>query len=110
MTTATLVKAVGDPRGGEVHLSNEEVAIMSVIHNLNRTLLKVRWQAGGSCVVFPEDLDGTTHEAQQPTRWKQPAAASLWMIQSQSIWVSRRPKVSGCSRFNRQLSNRSADR
>jgi hypothetical protein len=57
MTTATLVKVVRDPRSGEVHLPNEEVAIMSVIRNLNRTLLKVRWQAGGSCVVFPEDLD-----------------------------------------------------
>jgi hypothetical protein len=105
MTTAILVKVVRDPRSDEVHLPNEEVAIMSVIRNLNRTLLKMRWQAGGSCVVFT----GTTHEPKQPTRWKQPAA-SLWMIQSQSIWVSRRPKASGCSRFNKQLSDRSADR
>lgn len=30
---------------------------MSVMRNLDRTLLKVRWQAGGDCVVFPEDLD-----------------------------------------------------
>ena len=29
---------------------------MRVIRNLDRTLLKVRWQAGGECVVFPEDL------------------------------------------------------
>jgi hypothetical protein len=57
MTTATLVKVVRDPRSGEVHLPKEQVAIMSVIRNLDRTLLKVRWQAGGDCVVFPEDLD-----------------------------------------------------
>ena len=57
MTTATLVKVVRDPRSGEVHLPKEQVAIMSVMRNLDRTLLKVRWQAGGDCVVFPEDLD-----------------------------------------------------
>jgi hypothetical protein len=52
------MKVVRDPRSGEVYLPNEEIAITSVIRNLDRTLLKVRWQAGGSCVVFPEDLDG----------------------------------------------------
>ena len=57
MTTATLAKVVRDPRSGEVHLPNEQVAIMSVIHNLDRTLLKVRWRAGGNCMVFPEDLN-----------------------------------------------------
>jgi hypothetical protein len=51
------VKVVRDPRSGEVHLPEEQVAIMSVMRNLDRTLLKVRWQAGGDCVVFPEDLD-----------------------------------------------------
>jgi len=51
------VKAVRDPRSGEVHLPNEQVAIMSVLRNLDRTLLKVRWQAGGNCMLFPEDLD-----------------------------------------------------
>jgi hypothetical protein len=57
MTTATLLKVVRDPRSGEVHLPKEQVAIMSVMRNLDRTLLKVRWQGGGDCVVFPEDLD-----------------------------------------------------
>jgi|SRR5208283_1374068 len=57
MTTATLVKVVRDPRSGESHLPREQVAIMSVRRNLDRTLLKVRWQAGGDCLVFPEDLD-----------------------------------------------------
>jgi hypothetical protein len=57
MNTATLVKWVRDPRSGEVHLPSEEVTIMGVIWNLDRTLMKVRWQAGGECVVFPEELE-----------------------------------------------------
>ena len=56
MTTATLVKIVRDPRSGEVHLPSELVTILRVTRNLDRTLLKVRWQAGGDCVVFPEDI------------------------------------------------------
>ena len=59
MSTATLVKWVRDPRSGEVHLPSEKVAIMRVMRNLDRTLLKVTWQAGGDCVVFPEDLKET---------------------------------------------------
>lgn len=59
MTTATLIKVVRDPRSGEVHLPNEQVAIMTVLHNLERTLLKVRWQAGGDCVIFPEDIENS---------------------------------------------------
>jgi hypothetical protein len=56
MTTAILQKWVRDPRSGEVHLPSEEVAIMSVIRNLDRVLFKVRWQAGGECMVFSEEL------------------------------------------------------
>jgi hypothetical protein len=56
MNTATLVKWVRDPRSGEVHLPSEEVTIMGVIRNMDRTLMKVRWNAGGDCVVFPEEL------------------------------------------------------
>jgi hypothetical protein len=56
MTTATLVKVVRDPRSGEVHRPSEEVAILSVTRNLDRTLLKVRWQSGGDCVIFPDDI------------------------------------------------------
>jgi hypothetical protein len=56
VNTTTLVKWVRDPRSGEVHRPNEEVTIMSVFHNLDRTLLKVRWHAGGDCLVFPEEL------------------------------------------------------
>ena len=49
-------KWVRDPRSGEVHLPSEEVTIMGVIRNIDRTLVKVRWQGGGDCVVFPEEL------------------------------------------------------
>lgn len=56
MNTATLLKSVRDPRSGEVHRPSEEVTIMSVMRNLDRTLMKVRWQTGGDCVVFPEEL------------------------------------------------------
>ena len=57
MSTATLARMVRDPRSGEIHLPNETVAVLSVIRNLDRTLLKVRWQAGGDCVVFRDDLE-----------------------------------------------------
>jgi hypothetical protein len=57
MKTATLVKFVRDPRSGEVHRSSEEVTIIGVIRNLDRTLMKVRWSAGGDCMVFPEELE-----------------------------------------------------
>jgi len=56
VNTATLVKWVRDPRSGEVHLPSEQVTIMGVIRNMDRTLMKVRWQAGGDCMVFPEEL------------------------------------------------------
>ena len=45
----TLVRIVRDPRSGEVHAPNERVAILAIIQNLNRTLLRVRWEAGGDC-------------------------------------------------------------
>jgi hypothetical protein len=56
MNIASLVQCVRDPRSGEVHLPSEEVTIIGVMRNLDRTLMKVRWQAGGDCVVFPEEL------------------------------------------------------
>jgi DNA-binding IscR family transcriptional regulator len=56
MNTATLVTSVRDPRSGELHRPSEEVTIMGVIRNLDRTLMKVRWQTGGDCMVFPEEL------------------------------------------------------
>jgi hypothetical protein len=56
ISTAILAKWVRDPRSGEVHLPSEEVTIMGVMRNMDRTLMKVRWRAGGDCVVFPEEL------------------------------------------------------
>lgn len=56
MTTAKLVKWVRDPRSGENHLPGEGVTIINNVRNLDRTLLKVKWQTGGECVLFPEDL------------------------------------------------------
>jgi hypothetical protein len=63
LDTATLVTSVRDPRSGQVHLPSEEVTIIGIMRNLDRTLMKVRWQAGGDCVVFPEEL-GEIHQCQ----------------------------------------------
>ena len=60
MQTTTLVRIVRDPRSGEVHVPNERVAILAITQNLDRTLLKVRWEAGGDCVIFPDDVDEKT--------------------------------------------------
>jgi len=60
MHTTTLVRIVRDPRSGEVHVPNERVAILAITRNLDRTLLKVRWEAGGDCVIFPDDVDEKT--------------------------------------------------
>jgi len=57
MSTATLVRMVRDPCSGQVHLPNERVHVLTVMRKLDRMLLKVRWQAGGDCVVFPDDLN-----------------------------------------------------
>ena len=56
MNTAILAKWVRDPRSGEVHRPSEEVTITGTMRNMDRTLMKVRWQAGGDCVVVPEEL------------------------------------------------------
>jgi hypothetical protein len=60
MQTTTLVRIVRDPRSGAVHVPNERVAILAITRNLDRTLLKVRWEAGGDCVIFPDDVDEKT--------------------------------------------------
>jgi hypothetical protein len=56
MTTATLQKLVRDPRSGEVHLPSEQIEILDVMQNLDRTLLRVKWRNGGDCIVFPDDI------------------------------------------------------
>ena len=35
------------------------MAIVRIMRDLDRTLVKVTWQAGGDCVLFPEDLKET---------------------------------------------------
>lgn len=57
MSTATLGRMVRDPRSGQIHLPNERVQIVAVMRNVDRILLKVRWHAGGYCVVFPDELN-----------------------------------------------------
>jgi hypothetical protein len=46
----------------EIHVAAKfifhEVTVMSITRNLDRTLLKVRCQAVGECVVFAEELEG----------------------------------------------------
>jgi hypothetical protein len=57
MTMATLQKLVRDPRTGKVHLPSEPVEILGIMRNLDRTLLRVKWQGGGDCVVFPDNVE-----------------------------------------------------
>jgi hypothetical protein len=59
---ATLAKWVRDPRTGGIHSRSEEVTIVSVTRNLDRTLMKVRWHDGGECMVFPDEVE----EIRQP--------------------------------------------
>jgi hypothetical protein len=37
--------------------SAKPLAILAITQNLNRTLLRVRWEAGGDCVVFSDYVD-----------------------------------------------------
>jgi hypothetical protein len=55
--TATLQRIVRDPRTGEVHMPPEPLSIVRTMENLGRTLVKIRWQAGGESVLLPDDID-----------------------------------------------------
>jgi hypothetical protein len=55
--TATLQRMVRDPRTGEVHMPHEPLSIIRTVENLGRTLVKIKWQAGGESVLLPDDLD-----------------------------------------------------
>ena len=55
--TATLQRMVRDPRTGEVHMPQEAISIIRTMENLGRTLIKIRWQAGGESVLLPDDID-----------------------------------------------------
>ncbi len=55
--TATLQRMVHDPRTGEVHMPQEPLSIIRTMENLGRTLIKIRWQAGGESVLLPDNID-----------------------------------------------------
>lgn len=57
MTMATLSRMVRDHRTGQVHMPHEPVAVLGVMQNLGRTLIKIKWPAGGESVLFPEDIE-----------------------------------------------------
>ena len=54
--TATLQRMVRDPRTGKVHMPREPLSIVRTMENLGRTLIKIRWQAGGESVLLPDDI------------------------------------------------------
>jgi|HubBroStandDraft_4_1064222.scaffolds.fasta_scaffold321013_1 hypothetical protein len=58
MTSASLSRMVRDHRTGQVHMPHESVAVLGVMQNLGRTLIKIKWQAGGESVLLPEDIEG----------------------------------------------------
>src|SRR5258708_20761264 len=60
--TATLQRMVRDPRTGEVHLPHEPLSIIRTMENLGRTLIKIKWQAGGESVLLPDDIDSYDDE------------------------------------------------
>jgi hypothetical protein len=64
MATATLQKLVRDPRSGEVHLPHEGVQLLGVVRNLDRILLRVKWQRGGGCILFPDDIEDENRPTQ----------------------------------------------
>lgn len=57
MSKATLMRVVRNPRRGQIHLPNERFKVVEVMRNVDRSLLKVRWQAGGDRVIFPDELN-----------------------------------------------------
>jgi hypothetical protein len=71
--TATLLRIVRDPRTGEVHLPHEPLSIIRTMENLGRTLIKIKWQAGGESVLLPDDIDSyyTTTDASRNSRQEQ---------------------------------------
>ena len=63
--TATLQRMVRDPRTGEVHMPRESLSIIRTMENLGRTLIKIKWQAGGESVLLPDEIvsmDESTRE------------------------------------------------
>jgi hypothetical protein len=57
VTQATLSRMVRDHRTGQVHLPHEPVVVLGVRQNLGRTLIKIKWPAGGESVLLPDDIE-----------------------------------------------------
>jgi hypothetical protein len=56
-----------------VHVPHEPLSIIRTMENLGRTLIKIKWQAGGESVLLPDDIDSyyTTADASRNSRQKQ---------------------------------------
>ncbi len=54
---ATPQGMVRDPRTGEVHMPHKALSIIRTMENLDRTLIKIKWQAGAESVLLPDDID-----------------------------------------------------
>ena len=48
---------VRDPQTGEVHMPYEPLSIIRTMENLGRTLIDIKWQAGGESVLLPDNVD-----------------------------------------------------
>ena len=57
MIIATLSRMVRDHRTGQVHMPHEQVAVLGVMQNLGRTLIKIKWPAGGESVLLADDIE-----------------------------------------------------
>jgi|HubBroStandDraft_1064217.scaffolds.fasta_scaffold10567_3 hypothetical protein len=53
----TLLRMVRDPRTGQVHMPREPLSIIRTMENLGRTLIQIKWHAGGESVLLPDDID-----------------------------------------------------
>ena len=56
MPTATLQTIVRD-RARHSSPAERNGGDSGIMQNLDRTLLRVKWQGGGDCVVFPTDIE-----------------------------------------------------
>ena len=63
MTTASLSRMVRDQRTGQVHMPHEAVAVMGIIQNLGRTLIKIKWPAGGESILLADDIEAPPEAA-----------------------------------------------
>lgn len=62
MNMATLSRIVRDHRTGVVHLPHEQFMVLDTRENLGRTLIRIKWQAGGESMLLAEDIEQATAE------------------------------------------------